>query len=62
VHIVQHLVHGPIRPEVGLNDHVECPLGSRDDWSGGYELYPSEQSKKPARSEASSFWWPNASP
>ena len=34
VHIVQHLVHGPIRPEVGLNDRVECPLGSRDDRSG----------------------------
>src|SRR5262252_9312145 len=46
VHIVQYLVHGAIGTEVGLNDRVECPLRSRDDWSGRYEPYPSEQSKE----------------
>jgi len=45
-HIVQHLVHGAVRPRVGLNDRVECPLRSRDDCSGRCEPYPSEQSKK----------------
>jgi len=33
MHVVQHLVHGAIRSKVGLNDRVECTLGSRDDWS-----------------------------
>jgi hypothetical protein len=46
MHVVQHLVHGAIRPEVGLNDGVECTLGSRDDWSRRYEPYPPEQSKE----------------
>jgi hypothetical protein len=49
LHVVQHLVHGTIGPKVGLNDRVECPLGSGDDRSGGYEPYPSEQSKKPGQ-------------
>jgi hypothetical protein len=48
-HIVQHLVHGAVRPKVGLNDRVECPLRSRDDCSGRHEPYPSEQSKKLGR-------------
>jgi hypothetical protein len=46
MHVVQHLVHGAIRSKVGLNDRVECALGSYDDWSGRYEPNPSEQSKK----------------
>jgi hypothetical protein len=46
VHIVQNLVHGAIGPKVGLNDRIECPLGSRNDWSGRCEPYPSEQSKE----------------
>jgi hypothetical protein len=45
-HIVQHLVHGAIRPKVGLNDRVECPLGSREDCRGRYQPYSSQQSKE----------------
>ena len=46
MHIVQNLVHGAIGPKVGLNDRIECPLGSYNDWSGRCEPYPSEQSKE----------------
>src|SRR5215470_7544806 len=46
MHVVQHLVYGAIRPKVGLNDRVECPLGSREDWPGRYQSYPSKQSKE----------------
>src|SRR5215472_16107031 len=45
VHIVQHLVQGTVRSKVGLNDRVECTLGSRDDCSGRREPYPPEQGK-----------------
>ena len=34
MHVAQHLVHSAIRGKVGLNNRVECPLGSCDDWSG----------------------------
>ena len=47
VHIVQNLVHGAIGPKVGLNDRIECPLGSRNDWSGRCEPYPS-RSRRPS--------------
>src|SRR5262249_47553067 len=46
MHIVQHLMHRAIRPQVRLSDGVECPLGGRDDWSRRYEPHPSEQSKE----------------
>ena len=46
MHVVQHLVHGAIRPKVDLNYRVKGPLGSGDDWSGRYEPYPSQQSKE----------------
>src|SRR5215467_11474927 len=46
MHVVQHLVHGAIRPKVGLNDRVECPLGSREDSPGRYQFYSSKQSKE----------------
>src|SRR5215472_12259908 len=43
VNVVHHLVQGAIGPKIGLNDRVQCPLGSRDNWSGCYEHYPSDQ-------------------
>jgi hypothetical protein len=46
MHVVQHLVHAAIWPEVGLDDRVKCSLRGDDHRSGGYDPYPSEQSKK----------------
>jgi len=56
VHIVQNLVHGAIGPKAGLNDHIECPLGSRNDWSGDASLIRPSRANSLARSAASSFW------
>ena len=44
VNLFQHSVQGTIRPKIGLNDRVQCPMGSRNDWSGRCEHYPSDQS------------------
>src|SRR5262249_39935523 len=43
VNVVHNLAQGAIGPKVGLNDRVQCPLGGRDNCSGCYEYYPSEQ-------------------
>jgi hypothetical protein len=61
-HIVQHLVHGAVRPKVGLNDRVELRSAAVTTARGDASLIRPSKAKSLAKSEASSFWWPNASP
>ena len=42
--VVGDLVQVTIGRKVGPTDRVQCPLGSRGNWSGRYKPYPSDQS------------------